>query len=80
MVYAGKQLEDGRLLSDYNMQPGDIVHLVLRLRGGDGSGSSGNYKNNLWHLNLLIENKLIFNLSLPIEGNTSVLEIYNKIY
>jgi hypothetical protein len=80
MVYAGKQLEDGRLLSDYNMQPGDVVYLVLRLRGGDGGGSSSNYKNNLWHLNLLIENKLIFNLPLPLEANTSVIEIYNKIY
>jgi ubiquitin/uncharacterized protein YegL len=34
LICAGKQLEDGRLVSDYNIGPDDIVHLILRLRGG----------------------------------------------
>jgi len=41
IVFAGKQLEDGRTLGDYNVPNDATIHIVLRLRGGMYHCTSG---------------------------------------
>ena len=34
LIFVGKQLEDERMVCDYNIQPEDTILLITRLRGG----------------------------------------------
>ncbi|TPG72601.1 ubiquitin-like protein [Pseudomonas arsenicoxydans] len=34
LIFAGRQMEDGRTLADYNVKEEDTLNFVIRLKGG----------------------------------------------
>jgi ubiquitin C len=76
LIFAGKQLEDSRVISDYGIKESSVIHMAMRLRGGMHHHSSNGMNVSTYNLHVHVGDLCA---KIEVEHSDTIVELKTRL-